>query len=244
MTTRTTAIVTGGSRGIGAAISERLAADGYAVAINYMGNRAAAQGVVERIVAAGGSAAAIQADIRDPTAAARLIAEAGELGPLSVLVNNGGISGTVGRHDDKSDADLRDLVETNVLGLLVTCREAVRVMSTAHGGAGGSIVNIASVAARTGGLPGLAAYAATKGAVVTFSRGLSTEVAGEGIRVNSVSPGTIETDMTTDAIRKAGQGAPIGRLGRPVEIAGAVAWLVSPNAAFVTGTDVTVSGGR
>jgi NAD(P)-dependent dehydrogenase (short-subunit alcohol dehydrogenase family) len=236
--------VTGGSRGIGAAIAERLAADGYAVAVNYVGNKDAALAVVERITAAGGRATAIQADLRDPAAAARLIAQAGELGPLAVLVNNGGVSGPVGRHDEKDDSDLRDLVDVNVLGLLVTCREAVRVMSTKHGGAGGAIVNIASVAARTGGLPGLAAYAATKGAVVTFSRGLSTEVAGEGIRVNSVSPGTIETDMTTDDIRHAGQAAPIGHLGRPEDIAGAVSWLVSADAAFVTGTDLTVAGGR
>lgn len=242
--TASTAIVTGASRGIGAAVAERLAADGYAVAVNYVGNREAAEAVVARITSAGGSATAIQADVRDPAASARLIAEAGELGPLAVLVNNSGVSGPLGRHDDKTDTDLRDLVEINVLGVLLTCREAVRVMSRIHGGNGGSIVNIASVAARTGGLPGLAAYAATKGAVVTFSRGLSTEVAGEGIRVNSISPGTIETDMMTDAIRQAGQSAPIGRLGQPTDIAATVSWLVSPEAAFVTGTDVTVSGGR
>jgi NAD(P)-dependent dehydrogenase (short-subunit alcohol dehydrogenase family) len=241
--TASTAIVTGGSRGIGAAIAGQLAADGYAVAVNYVGNRDAAEAVVERIASSGGSATAIQADIRDP-AAARLIAEGGELGPLAVLVNNSGVSGPIGRHDEKDDTDLRDLIEINILGVLLTCREAVRLMSTIHGGNGGSIVNIASVAARTGGLPGLAAYAATKGAVVTFSRGLSTEVAGEGIRVNSVSPGTIETDMTTDAIRQAGQNAPIGRLGQPNDIAATVSWLVSPGAAFITGTDVTVSGGR
>jgi NAD(P)-dependent dehydrogenase (short-subunit alcohol dehydrogenase family) len=242
--TASTALVTGGSRGIGAAISQRLAADGYAVAVNYVGNQQAADDVVKTITDAGGTAKAIQADVADPAQAASLIAQAGELGPLAVLVNNGGVSGPVGRHDEKDDDDLRRLVEINVLGVLFTCREAVRVMSTEHGGAGGAVVNIASLAAHTGGLPGLAAYAATKAAVVTFSRGLSTEVAGEGVRVNSVSPGTIETDMTTDAIRQAGKQAPVGRLGRPDEIANAVSWLVSDEAAFVTGTDITVSGGR
>lgn len=242
--TASTAIVTGGSRGIGAAIAERLAADGYAVAVNYVGNHHAAQAVFRRITAAGGTATAIQADVRGPADAARLVAEAGELGPLAVLVNNGGVSGPIGRHDEQGDIDLRDLVGINVLGVFLTCREAVRVMSTTHGGAGGSIVNIASVAARTGGLPGLAAYAATKGALVTFSHGLSNEVAGEGVRVNSVSPGTIETDMTTDDIRRAGQNAPLGRLGQPEDIASAVSWLVSADATFITGTDITVAGGR
>lgn len=239
-----TAVVTGASRGIGAAIAQRLAMDGYAVAVNYLGDHEAANAVVARIVARGGSAAAAQANVSDPREADKLIEQAAELGQLSVLVDNSGLSGTASRHDQKDDDELRRLVDVNILGVLLTCRAAVPLMSTKHGGAGGSIINLASVAARTGGLPGRAAYAGSKAAVVAFSHGLSTEIAAEGVRVNSVSPGIIRTDMTTDDGAAAGRQAPLGRLGRADEVAAAVSWLASDEAGFITGIDLTVSGGR
>jgi NAD(P)-dependent dehydrogenase (short-subunit alcohol dehydrogenase family) len=238
------ALVTGASRGIGAGVARRLGGDGYAVLVNYVGDKDAAESVVEEIRQAGGTAAAYRADVSDPEQARQLVAAAGELAPLAVVVNNAGLEGTVARLDEQSDDALRRLVDVNVMGVLLICREAVRVMARSYGGAGGCIVNIASVAARTGGLPGLVAYSATKGAVVTLSRGLSTEVAGEGVRVNSISPGTIETDMTTPEFAAAGRQAPIGRLGSPRDVAGAVSWLVSPDAEFITGIDLTVAGGR
>lgn len=173
-----------------------------------------------------------------------MIEQAAELGQLSVLVNNSGLSGTASRHDQKDDDELRRLVDVNILGVLLTCRAAVPLMSTKHGGAGGSIINLAAVAARTGGLPGRAAYAGSKAAVVAFSHGLSTEIAAEGVRVNSVSPGIIRTDMTTDDGAAAGRQAPLGRLGRADEVAAAVSWLASDEAGFITGIDLTVSGGR
>ncbi len=244
-------IVTGGARGIGAATCLKLASDGYAVAVNYASAVAAAEATVAAIVKKGGRAQAFRADVGDPGAIQKLFDDAiGALGPLTGLVNNAGVSGAVARVDSLDPADLTRLFAVNVVGAMLCAKEAVRRLSTAHGGQGGAIVNISSVAARLGGLPGLAAYAASKGAIESFTRGLATEVAREGVRVNAVAPGMIASDMTAPllasptAAERIAQGIPIGRVGEPGNIADAVAYLMSPGAAYITGSVLTVSGGR
>ncbi|MEV4517537.1 glucose 1-dehydrogenase [Dactylosporangium sp. NPDC049525] len=240
-------IVTGASRGIGAAIAQKLAGDGYGVVVNYAADTAGAESVVSAIRGRGGRAIAVRADVAAPGDVADLFDRAQrEMGPLAALVNNAGATGEQARIDEQDADHLARLMQINVVGPMVCAKHAVQAMSTAHGGAGGSIVNIASVAAQAPpGISGFVAYEATKGAVVTFSRGLSNEVAPEGIRVNSVSPGVIDTKMTaaTPGAKQAAASSPLGRVGRPDEIADAVSWLVSPAASYVTGTDITVSGG-
>ena len=244
-------IVTGGSRGIGAAICRRLAADGYAVAVNYAADAKAAAATVAEIKKSGGRAQAFQADVADAGQVPRLFEQATKaLGPLAGLVNNAGVTGRFATTDEREAAELTQLFRVNVLGTILACKEAVLRLSTRHGGGGGSIVNISSIAARTGGLPGLASYAASKGAVDSFTKGLATEVGPEGVRVNAVAPGFTATDMNRDQIAQPGfreriEGTtPLRRIGAPEEIAKAAAWLISPAAAFVTGSVVTVSGGR
>jgi NAD(P)-dependent dehydrogenase (short-subunit alcohol dehydrogenase family) len=244
-------IVTGGSRGIGAAICRRLAADGYVVAVNYAANAKAAEATVAEIKTSGGRAQAFQADVADPAQLPRLFDQATKaLGPLAGLVNNAGVTGNAVTTDQREVAELTQLFQINVIGTILACKEAVLRLSTKHGGSGGAIVNISSIAARLGGLPGLASYSATKGAVESFTKGLATEVGPEGIRVNAVAPGFTATDLTRDQIAQPGfreriEGlTPLRRVGAPEEIAEAAAWLISPAAAFVTGSVVTVSGGR
>ena len=244
-------VVTGGSRGIGAAICRRLGADGYAVAVNYTADAKAAEATVAEIKKSGGRAQAFQADVADSAQLHRLFEQATEaLGPLAGLVNNAGVSGRFATTDQREAAELTQLFQINVIGTILGCKEAVLRLSTKHGGSGGSIVNISSIAARLGGLPGLAAYAATKGAVESFTKGLATEVGPDGIRVNAVAPGFTETDMNRDPLaqpsfRERIEGmTPLRRIGMPEEIAEAAAWLISPAASFVTGSVVTVSGGR
>lgn len=238
-------IVTGASRGIGAAIARRLATDGYGVIVNYAADAAGAESVVSAIKAKGGRATAVRADVASEEDVETMFVQARkQMGPLTALVNNAGTAGEQARIDDSHADELTRLMQVNVVGPMVCSKHAVRAMSTAHGGDGGSIVTIASVAAKAPpGARGLVPYEATKGAMVTFSRGLSNEVASEGIRVNSVSPGVIDTDLVSPDIREIGKQSPLGRVGRPDEIAATVSWLISPEASYVTGSDIPVTGG-
>jgi NAD(P)-dependent dehydrogenase (short-subunit alcohol dehydrogenase family) len=239
-------LVTGGGRGIGAAICIKLASAGYAIAVNYTSNLTAAQGVARAIRDKGGHAEAFAGDVGDPEAIGALFDRAVEtLGPLTGLVNNAGIIGELARIDELESGALARLFAVNVLGVMLCAKEAARRLSTRHGGEGGAIVNISSVAARLGGLPKRIPYAATKAAVETFTKGFANEVAQEGIRVNAVAPGMTATDMSTPEMRESALlGLPMGRLGAAEEIAEAVVWLMSPAASYVTGTVLTVSGGR
>ena len=245
MAGRGTIIVTGGSRGIGAAIARRLAADGYAILVNYARDSAAAEKVVGAITSAGGRSLAHRADAADAAQiVAMFVASDRDLGPLVGLVNNAGIVGETRRFDEHDHASLAPVLALNVLGPMLCAAQAVRRLSTKHGGPGGGIVSIGSVAARTGGIPGAVAYSASKGAIESFTRGLASEVAREGIRVNAVAPGMIETDLTVGFAEKIAPTIPVGRCGQPDEIAAAVSWLLSSESSYVTGSVMTVSGGR
>jgi NAD(P)-dependent dehydrogenase (short-subunit alcohol dehydrogenase family) len=241
-----TVLVTGASRGIGAAIATRMAKDGYGVVVNYAADAAGAEAVVTAIRDGGGRAIAVRADVASPGDVAEMFRRAREeMGPLAALVNNAGVTGEEAPVEEQDAAALTQLMQTNVVGPVLCAKHAVQAMSTTHGGQGGCIVNVASVAARTGGLPGLVPYAATKGALITMTKGLANEVAAEGIRVNSVSPGLVDTELADrPGITDIAAHTPLGRMGRPEEIASAVSWLVSPAASFVTGSDIAVSGGR
>lgn len=239
-------IVTGASRGIGAAIARLLGAGGYRVCVNYRSGREAAEAVVADIVGAGGEALAVQADVGDAMAVRRLFEIVDDrLGRLTALVNNAGIHGPRGRVDELALDDLDEVLAVNVLGLVACSQQAVRRMSTRHGGSGGAIVNISSGAAHIGSPGDGVQYALSKGAVNSFTIGLSQEVAGEGIRVNAVSPGLTRTDMPIpSAIERAPAVIPMGRVGEAAEIAEAVAWLLSDKASFVAGANIRVAGGR
>jgi NAD(P)-dependent dehydrogenase (short-subunit alcohol dehydrogenase family) len=239
-------IVTGGSRGLGAATCRKLAAIGYPVIVNYASNAVAANDVVREILAAGGRAEAIAGDVAREADVTRLFdAAEAALGPVGGLVNNAGIVGANSRLADLDPAALRRTFDINVIGTVLCAREAVRRLSTARGGAGGAIVNLSSVAARLGGPGEFVHYAASKGAIDSFTVGLAREVAGEGIRVNAVAPGLIETEMNPpERLARVGPTIPIRRAGQPEEVAEAVAWLLSSAASYVTGTILTVSGGR
>jgi NAD(P)-dependent dehydrogenase (short-subunit alcohol dehydrogenase family) len=239
-------IVTGGSRGIVAAICRKLATDGYPVAVNYTSNQDLADIVVAEIVANGGKAVAVGGDVAVESDILRLFEQAqAALGPVYGLVNNAGIIGGSSRVQDLSAEALTRTLAVNVVGTVLCAREAVRAMSTQNGGKGGAIVNMASVASRLGGPGELVHYATTKGAIDTFTMGLAREVAAEGIRVNAVAPGLIDTEMNSpERQARIVPGIPARRVGTAAEVAEAVSWLVSPAASYVTGTIVTVSGGR
>ncbi len=244
------AIVTGSGRGIGAAIAKGLAEDGYAVAVYYNRNEAAASQVVSEITSAGGIAFAIQADISKDADVVRLFAAVDRnFGTLTALINNGGVTGKFGRVEELSAATLESVFSVNVIGAFLCCREAVRRMSTRNGGSGGNIVNISSRAAQIGGAGEWIHYAATKGALDTLTIGLAREVAAEGIRVNAVAPGLIDTELHAaagipDRMQRLAPTVPMGRPGTADEVAGCVRFLLSPAAAYVTAAILPVSGGR
>jgi NAD(P)-dependent dehydrogenase (short-subunit alcohol dehydrogenase family) len=245
-------LVTGAGRGIGAAIARLGAARGWRVAVNYGRSRAAAEALVAEIAAAGGEAAAFAADVGDSAAVTAMFAAIDQtLGPVTALVNNAGVIGPVTRIDAMDDPQgLAAVYATNVFSLFYCSREAIRRMSRRQGGPGGVIVNISSVAARHGGLPQEVAYASSKGAVDSFTTGLAREVAADGIRVVGLRPGLTDTDINDDHVGgKSVLGVvaptiPIGRIGRPEEIAEAVLFLLSDAASYMTATTIDVSGGR
>src|ERR1700722_10365854 len=242
-------LVTGGSRGIGAAIAREAAAAGWAVCLTYRADEAAAASVVAGIEAAGGTAAAVRADVAEDADVLAAFAAADALGPVRALVANAGIGATRARVDEVTAARVQRILAVHVLGPILCCREAVRRLSSRHGGPGGSIVLVSSAAARLGSPGEYVDYAASKGAVDTLGLGLSREVSGEGIRVNVVRPGIIETDIHAsggqpDRAARLGPSVPIGRAGQAGEVASAVVWLLSDAASYCTGSILDVAGGR
>lgn len=243
-------IVTGASRGIGAAVARLVSAHGFPVAVNFTNGEAAAQEVVSHIVANGGRAIAVQGDVAHEEDVIRLFETATrELGPIQGLVNNAGITGGFARVEEVNAEMLTRMLAVNVVGTILCAREAVRRMSLLHGGTGGAIVNISSLAARTGGTGEWVHYAASKGAINSFTIGLAREVAHEGIRVNAVAPGLIDTDLhatngAPDRMERLSPFVPMQRPGTASEVAEGVLWLLSPAASYTTGTILEIGGGR
>lgn len=235
-------VVTGGSRGIGAATCERLAADGHDIVLGYRADAEAAERVAERVRAAGRRCVTFQGDTASEEDVEALFDAARSLGPVTGLVNNAGITGPVGRLADVDAAGIRRMLDVNVLGCLLCARRAARDMA----GRGGAIVNVSSGAATLGSPGEYVHYAASKAAVDTITIGLSKELGPDGIRVNAVSPGAIWTDIHADPERPArvAKQVPLGRAGDPPEIAAAIAWLLSPDASYTTGANIRVAGGR
>jgi NAD(P)-dependent dehydrogenase (short-subunit alcohol dehydrogenase family) len=243
-------IVTGASRGIGAAVARLAGSRGYAVAVNFSTGEAEAREVVDEIVAGGGRAAAIRADVSREQDIVRMFETAErELGPIKALVNNAAITGGFARVEDVSAAAIEKTFAVNVAGAMLCAREAVRRMSTKRGGSGGAIVNISSRAAHTGSPGEWVHYAASKGAIDSFTIGLAREVATEGIRVNAVAPGLVETGLHAangepGRLQRLMPSIPMQRAGQPEEVAAAVLWLLSPAASYTTGAILEVGGGR
>lgn len=245
-----TLLITGASRGIGAATAVQAATAGWQVAVNYRQDEVAAQQVVAAIRAQGGEAEAFQADVSDEVQIIQLFAAvAARFGRIDGLVNNAGATAPMGRLDSFSAERIQHMLQLNVAGPMLCCREAVRRMSTRHGGRGGIIVNVSSAASRLGSAGEYIDYAASKGAIDTLTLGLAREVASEGIRVNAVRPGLIETGIhalsgEAGRVARLAPGVPMQRGGQPQEVAAAIVWLLSDAASFCTGSILDVSGGR
>lgn len=250
MTNRKVLLVTGAGRGIGAATALLAAARGYAVCVNYLNNQAAAESVVAAITQAGGRAIAVAADVAQEAEVVRMFGIVDHaFGALTALVNNAGILARQMRLEGMDAARLNHVFVTNITGSFLCAREAVRRMSSRHGGAGGAIVNLSSMAARLGAPGEYIDYAASKGAIDAMTVGLSREVAAEGIRVNAVRPGVIDTEIHAsggepDRIERVKGSVPMQRGGQAIEVAQAILWLLSDEASYTTGSFIDVSGGR
>jgi NAD(P)-dependent dehydrogenase (short-subunit alcohol dehydrogenase family) len=243
-------LVTGGGRGIGAATALLAAQQGWSVAVNYTANSLAADEVVRQIRAAGGQAISVKADVADEDQVLRMFKHIdAKLGRVSGLVNNAGVVDEAARVDEMSVARWKRMFDVNVIGSLICAREAVRRMSTRHGGEGGSIVNLSSAAARLGSPGQYVDYAAAKGAIDAFTIGLAKEVAAEGIRVNAVRPGLIDTDIHASGglpnrVKELQHLVPMQRGGSAEEVAQSIVWLLSDAASYTTMSLIDVSGGR
>ncbi|MBO6521181.1 MAG: SDR family oxidoreductase [Rhodospirillales bacterium] len=239
-------IVTGGSRGIGAATAKLVAGHGHAVCVNYVNDKEAADKVVADITDAGGKAIAVKADTSNEAEVVAMFEQVDrDLGPVTGLVNNAGINGNRKRVEELTPEEITHLLAVNVTGCMICAREAIKRMSTKHGGQGGAIVNVSSGSANLGN-PGIGVlYATSKGALNSFTIGLSQEVAAEGIRVNTVAPGMTKTDMPgADRIKAQAEKIPMGRVAEPEEIAEAIWFLLSGKAGYIAGANIRVGGGR
>jgi len=246
---RGVAVVTGGSRGIGAATAAELAENGWDVCLSYRADAAAAAEVLARCEAAGARAVAVRADVSSAADVTALFTAADRLGPVTVLVNNAGIVDRKARVDEMSPERLERMFAVNVVGAFLCAGAALRRMSTRHGGQGGAIVNVSSAAARLGSPGEYVDYAASKGAVDTMTVGLAREVAAEGVRVNAVRPGIIDTEIHAsggqpDRVARVGPAIPLGRAGTAAEVAAAILWFCLPDASYATGALLDLSGGR
>jgi NAD(P)-dependent dehydrogenase (short-subunit alcohol dehydrogenase family) len=242
-------LITGGSRGIGAATARLAARQGYDVAINYVGNEKAANEVVAEIEKSNARGIAIKGDMASEADILKMFDAVDKFGKLTHLVNNAGIIGTSSKFADAPADMIRRVVDVNVTGAMIVAREAVRRLSTARGGKGGAIVNLGSMASFLGAPGEFVWYAASKGAIDTLTIGLSKEVAGEGVRVNAVAPGLIDTDIHAsggqpDRVARMRSAIPMGRHGTAEEVADAILYLLSEQASYVTGTIMRISGGR
>ncbi|MGR0160972.1 SDR family oxidoreductase [Paenarthrobacter nitroguajacolicus] len=244
------AIVTGGSRGIGAAVAHAAAAAGYHVMVNYSADASGAETVVSDILAQGGKARAVQADISQPADVGRLFDDAADWGHVTAVINNAAITGNlIGPLVEVPVETVQRVVDVNVSGIIFMCQEAVRRLSTHNGGSGGSIINISSTATKAGSPGTWVHYAATKGAVDVLTVGLAAEVAKQDIRVNAVAPGSTNTGLHAaagmpDRVERLNPTIPMGRGAEPEEVAAAVMWLLSDAASYITGAVLPVSGGR
>ncbi|MBS7690068.1 SDR family oxidoreductase [Pseudomonas lalucatii] len=243
-------LITGASRGIGAATARLAAARGYTLCLNYRRQRETAEALAAELVAAGGRAIAVQADVAEEQQVVQLFAEIDrQFGRLDVLVNNAGMLETQMRLDQMDGPRLQRVFAANVFGSFYCAREAVKRMSTRHGGQGGAIVNLSSIAARLGAPDEYIDYAAAKGAIDSMTLGLAKEVAGEGIRVNAVRPGVIDTEIHASGgeparVARVSRGVPMGRGGQAEEVAEAILWLAGEQASYTSGALLDVSGGR
>jgi NAD(P)-dependent dehydrogenase (short-subunit alcohol dehydrogenase family) len=244
-------IVTGASSGIGAATARLLGASGASVVVNYRNSRDLAESVVADVKAAGGRSVAIRADMGDEAEILRLFEETDRVfGPLTGLVNNAAINGpALRRLEDYTFKEVMEILAVNTAGLLIACREAVKRMSTKRGGHGGSIVNVSSIGALTGSPGRFIHYAGSKGAVDSMTLGIAVEVAREGVRVNAIRPGTVDTPIhdkvgQRERVMRSAADIPLGRPGRPEEVAEAIAWLLSDKASLVTGAILNVMGAQ